>query len=109
MLLSLNAQGNPLQQDQSKEPHAEHQHQQPTLDGHLWESLSTNSLDFPTTTAVDIFDKKKGSRKRRKSHTKTALFLSGSNGEAQAWLGSCDQGKYLLNQKNSKELIERCT
>ena len=48
LLLSLDAEGNPSQQDQSKELHVELRHQQPTLNGHLWVSLSTNSLDFPT-------------------------------------------------------------
>lgn len=74
MLLSLDAQGNPLQQGQSKEPRAELQHQQPTLDGHLWVSLSTNSLDFPTTTAVHILDKKR-EPERGENHIQREMYI----------------------------------
>lgn len=32
-------------------------------------------------------------------HRKFVFFSSGANREGQSWVGSCDPGKYLLNQR----------
>ena len=103
MLLSLDAQGNPSQQDPSKEPHVELQRQQPTLDGHLWVLLSTNSSDFPTTTAMEII--KKGKNGNQKEEKKNAFFSSvGQNASLVRFMRSRE---ISFKSKFSKELIHK--